>query len=280
MTNNTDFISCNPKIYRDYPIVDATNFNFDIYSKTIASIILNPKNKTPFVIAINGKWGSGKTTLLKTIKTQVESQSGKENNRIVKTIWFNAWRYSESESLFAALLQEMYNELISKGLRDKKFKKLKYAFNYEFNAIKQITDLVNLLTGGLGPDFKNWRKTPPYEDKRSYFDEFQKFFSLLIEYAIIENKKEPFTDEKGVILIFIDDLDRCSPYVINKIMESLSFFLGQCLLEISSNQYFDSLFLNGKILEFVWHCIFETYLLQMQVQPVLKWRKQTNPVRR
>lgn len=48
------------RIYNDLPEEDAKFFNFEAYANAISKIILNKENRTPFTIAINGKWGSGK----------------------------------------------------------------------------------------------------------------------------------------------------------------------------------------------------------------------------
>ena len=127
------------RIYRDTPIKNATHFNFKAYTDAISAIILYKRNATPFSIAINGRWGCGKTTLMKTLRETLGSESGKGNNRKVKTVWFDAWKYSETDSMLAALVLEILEEMERGGFRDK-FKAKVLQGSEEINILKQMIE--------------------------------------------------------------------------------------------------------------------------------------------
>lgn len=97
------------KIFGDSPITDAKYFNFDTYIKTLVQLIRESQIETPFTIAIDGKWGCGKSSLMKTIQKNLKNEP---STRKIKTVWFDAWKYSEQDSLLAELAFEIYQEVI------------------------------------------------------------------------------------------------------------------------------------------------------------------------
>jgi len=214
------------KMYSDSPINNASHFNFEAYSDVISEIILNKANKTPFAIVINGKWGRGKTTLMKTIKKNLgnESKSKRGNNRKVKTVWFDAWKYSETDSMLAALVLEIFKEIEQLGWVAKiKVKLLKSNVNLS----KEFSDLGKVLTLGHGPEFEKWFEEPVYKKKLSFYDLFRDYIEKILISFVLGKEKGKFSDEDGVLVIFVDDLDRCSPKQITKVLESINLFFDQ-----------------------------------------------------
>jgi len=211
------------KIYCDSAIEDAEKFNFDAYTETISNIILNPKNTTPFCVAINGKWGSGKTSLMRTLKNRLNTKSKTAGYRKVRSVWFNAWKYRDRDSLLAALIIEIYNEFE----RENGFKSNLKKFWERKNLSQIITDLVQLLTLGMGPDLTKWQNTPDYVNYLSFYDKFQDYLKLILERYVIRETNGKYDDSKGILVIFIDDLDRCSPAVIANVLESINLFFDQ-----------------------------------------------------
>lgn len=226
------------RVYGDNPIDNATHFNFDIYADSIAEIILNKENETPFTIAINGKWGSGKTTLMKTLRSKLDSSTPDEKTRKVKTVWFDAWKYKECDSMLASLVSEILEEMERKGFLNKI--KSKTAFGIEkVDQRKVIIDLAKSLTIPLkpylhpistmvdGPEFEKWLRQPKYQNKLSFYDCFQGYMDKILKTFVLEKQNGKYTDEEGILVIFIDDLDRCPPSNITNILESVNLFLDQ-----------------------------------------------------
>ncbi|MCD4806050.1 MAG: pentapeptide repeat-containing protein [Methanococcoides sp.] len=59
------------QVWSDKPIPSAFFFNFQEYSKALATIIQRKDTDTPLTIGIFGDWGSGKTSLMKTIESRL-----------------------------------------------------------------------------------------------------------------------------------------------------------------------------------------------------------------
>jgi hypothetical protein len=220
------------KIFSDSPIDEAKYFNFDSYANAICDIIQQPDNKTPLSIAINGKWGSGKSSLMKTIQKKIENPSNNPSRRKVKTVWFNAWKYSQTDSLLASLIREIFDEMGRQNFLTRKgfFPKLNYyilKIHGKVDTIQQLSDLASLLTLGLGPDLKKWQKEPVYEKHLPFYDNFKKYIDLVLQFFVVKNVDGHYDDSKGVLVIFIDDLDRCSPQSVATILESINLFFDQ-----------------------------------------------------
>lgn len=211
-------------LHNDMPIENATQFNFDIYAKSLERLILNPRNKTPFTIAINGKWGSGKTTLMKTLKNKLDNPKSDANNRTVKTVWFNAWKYSECDSMLAALSLEILSEIKRKNLLDNLKVRLLTSSKH-VDPLYFLSDITRIITQGKGPEFDKWFSKEGIESKLPFLDIFKDYMKSIIHTFILEKEDGKCTDKEGILVIFIDDLDRCPPKNITNVLEAINLFL-------------------------------------------------------
>ena len=220
-------------MYSDSPIENASLFYFETYSDVISEIILNKENKTPFTIAINGEWGRGKTTLMKTIQTTLinSEKSKNDDNRKVKCVWFDAWKYSETDSMLAALVLEIFIEMERNGLINK-LKSVLAGSDKKWNFIKVFADIVKILGAGIVPlpEFDKWLEDSAYKKHLSFYVHFHDYMETIIKTFVLDEKEDgggKFSDEEGVLVIFIDDLDRCPPKKIAKVLETINLFFDQ-----------------------------------------------------
>jgi hypothetical protein len=103
---------------------------FKDYADALVDFITSDKTDKPLTIAIDAPWGMGKTTLMKMIKKQLDElpeedkwkwwspkilfdKSG-HNKAKFHTVWFNAWKYDQEESLWAALALEILGQMHEK----------------------------------------------------------------------------------------------------------------------------------------------------------------------
>jgi hypothetical protein len=250
------------QIISDISENNASFFNFDKYSEVFTNLILNSKNQTPFSIAIDGKWGCGKTSLLLTIKSRIEQiQKNKlsddtiQNKRIVKCFWFNAWKYSEKDSLLAAVAYQLYNEKyhefisapwiqdtwVNIGFCQKILKlswypfhkfcflimKTTFLWDNRICLLRSASDLTKTVSNSKTPDFYKWFKDPLYQDKLSFYSNFERFLNLLIQSIVTPDKSTNISKQGKSLVFFIDDLDRCSPENITSIISTIRLFFDQ-----------------------------------------------------
>ena len=200
-------MSDNPKILLDVeeklPILD-----FKKYVKTSCDLIKNSEPR--FSIGIYGEWGSGKTTLMKGIEQELKSES-------ITTVWFNAWKY-ENEAHHATIPL---------------LKTIAYAIEKD-NRFKPIAEKIKTATMVMGKEV--------FSRLASYFsgisidkikNEFDTNVHILADFdkdTIYYNGLDKISSEiKKIknckIVVFIDDLDRCSPEKTIQVLESLKAFL-------------------------------------------------------
>jgi hypothetical protein len=80
---------------------------FADYATAMADFIGNKKTEKPLTIGIDAAWGMGKTTLMKLIRMQLEAPGPQG----LPTVWFNAWKYDNEESLWAALVLQVLSQV-------------------------------------------------------------------------------------------------------------------------------------------------------------------------
>ena len=226
------------KILSDNPEIESDKIKFDFiaYRNTFVDIITGNQNETPLVIGLEGRWGRGKTTLMKAIRAELQrhdEEKIRDGKRRCKTVWFQAWKYNNADNLFAALLEEIVQEMRHGNF----FEKAEIAIQTAWNKIN-LKAVPEFLTNFI-PFLKGCDKIIKEEDyKKSlpYFTLFSSFLKQLIGLWIhaedsFKFKKEgdslpgAVDDKKGVLVIFIDDLDRCDHKNIVKVLEATKLFL-------------------------------------------------------
>lgn len=228
-------------IISDSPEKGSDLFGFDAYAKTIAELIANKKNKTPLVIGIYGTWGSGKTTLMETVIShlkKIETYHDRSHYRDCKTVWFQAWKYKEEDEILAALIEEIFKSMKNEGFFEgckAEIEKLTKKLN-----MGKVAGAVTKLISGGQVDINEFFSELEYKEKLGFYDTFQKFFDDLLWTYLKWRPKictdETIDEEKGVLVIFIDDLDRCPPEKILKVLETIKLFMDKkgCIFVIGA----------------------------------------------
>jgi formylglycine-generating enzyme required for sulfatase activity len=234
-------------IFNDDPVREPEEgdyFYFPRYANTISDIIAYRENRTPLTIGIYGSWGTGKTSLMRLIAHNLknkEKYNGKGDFRKCKTVWFQAWKYADEEKILAALIEEIFKTME----RDNFFQSIKAnieKITKSLSTRKVISKLSDMVTTGK-LDVTEFFTELSYKEKLSFVDTFDKFFADLIYCYILdlgmkvyENQK--VDDKKGVLTIFIDDLDRCPKDRIPKVLEAVKLFLDKegCVFVIGADK--------------------------------------------
>ena len=186
--------------------------DFDSYSQAIVKIVRNSNPK--FSIGIYGEWGTGKTTLMKHIRNSLD-----EDKNIV-TVWFNPWRYEREYTYgITALLKTIALELDkTKHFLELKPLLLRGAMLLGKEILNQFASQF-IAHNGLD-DYE--RKLLPKLEKLNTIDRDTIYFDGIRQ--ISEKFKEIRKNNRANrIVIFIDDLDRCSPKKVLELFESKSF---------------------------------------------------------
>src|SRR3990170_5201958 len=200
-------------------VEEAPTHDFISLSKTISNLI---RNSTPhFTIGIYGEWGTGKTTLMKSIERNLVSKDVLANQQKILPIWFNAWKYEREEnlatvSLLKTVAYAMTNHEKFDGLSKTIFKGLTIVG-------KDMMQQIALQVASKKHDTDD----KEIDEKMDYLN---KLYRDSVYYEGLDKIREHMEsireeDKNCRIVVFIDDLDRCSPTKALEVLESIKLFL-------------------------------------------------------
>ncbi len=218
------------EIFVDEPELKNTVLDFPNYIKTLSEIILNSDPK--FTVGIFGDWGTGKTTLMENILQVLEGKN-------VNCVRFNAWRY-EGESRLATfpMMLSILGNLLEHPAVKQKFESEDKWNRQSF--IRRTKRVLKGLSGSITAEIPlvakgtvNIEPQKMMEQEDQEFDSISRFYSdnkpILQEgYEIIKDLLIKINgsnlNPNLKLVVFIDDLDRCTPEKAAQVFESIKVF--------------------------------------------------------
>jgi predicted KAP-like P-loop ATPase len=222
---------------------DKDFLGYDVHIELLKNL-LKDDTVYPITIGIFGDWGSGKSSIMELLKKEIEN----ENDEIA-CLYFNGWVFEGYDDAKAALMESIIIEFED----EKKFgeeikdnvKKLLGKVNWMrviglgFKNIA-LPAISAYASGGLTliPSLLNSLKNIPDLSERLKSDDAEEWLSSFIkedkpniEKTLVREFREEFSEmlRKSKIkklIIFIDDLDRCTPDRIIDNLEAIKLFLN------------------------------------------------------
>lgn len=207
------------------------------------------KDSAPMVLGLHGDWGSGKTSALRAIQYHLDNRQkssapsdGLEEGLYktqVFSVWFEAWRYQHEPVPVVALLHEMRRQLSLWNQTKDRAKKLSVvAFESVLDGLDKAAKLIG--AESLPVSSKDIRANGErYERERLQqslqTDTIQEFLQETI-HALLPEPKKRFPNPR--LVVFIDDLDRCSAESAYRLLEGLKIYLqlDNCVFVLGMNQ--------------------------------------------
>lgn len=214
--------------------------NFDYLVKAVKDIAMD-ESLTPSTIGVYGDWGSGKSSLMQ----MVEKSILKNHPKDTICVRFNGWLFEDYEDAKTAFCGTILDELrkhssIPSKAKGQITKLLKKIDGKKLLVKGGALALDFLITGGLGSiaslsaeaiysaikdkvsnitvdDIQagiNSIKKEQAESKRDDIKNFQKDFKKILDDSEIKH-----------LIIFVDELDRCSPDTVLDIFAAMRLFL-------------------------------------------------------
>jgi len=215
---------------------DLDFLNFNYLAEQVVEISKDD-NLSPATIGVYGDWGSGKSSLMKMVKKSLDT----DKNTL--TVEFNGWLFEGYEDAKTALCGTILDEMHKQEKRFAKAKKKIKALLDKVDGGKLLSKGVKygldfLLTGGIGSitELTLTGLVSAVKQKAGDVseDEIKKVVDALkvddTKRAEIKNFrktfKEVFEECKGErLVVFIDELDRCTPDTVLDIFEAIRLFL-------------------------------------------------------
>jgi len=212
-----------------------TNSDFIDFKHMVSAVknIVSNDDLLPCSIGVFGDWGSGKSSLMKMVEKEFD---GKKD---ILTINFNGWLFEGYEDTKTVLMGRIVDEIIKKRTLDTKALKIAAKLLKKIDLLKLGRSAVKHGMGylAMGPaglamttstealgklgsiDYEQYikgkkDKSDPDELLRTNIQEFHLNFEELIKETKIDR-----------VIVFIDDLDRCSYDTVIETLEAIKLFL-------------------------------------------------------
>ena len=211
---------------------------YRFHAKLLKDIVLDD-NMLPTSIGIFGNWGYGKSSLMLLMQKEVDIEIAKQKDagkewRVLQ-VRFNGWQYENYESTKYSLIQVLLDSVESYLSANKDFfEKLdgllrrinllkvgvllfkKYAWSQIPSEIKEHLPSNEELKACIDVDNINKFRAEFENDRTSLFvTSFRKLFESIIKDAQFKS-----------VIVYIDDLDRCSGERMIECIEAIKLFLN------------------------------------------------------
>jgi CheY-like chemotaxis protein len=179
-------------------------------ARGLADLILASRTAAPFTLAVDADWGMGKSSLLRGLSTTLAAEPA------VSTVWFNAWTSGSAsalEGLIKSVLAGLDRNVVRRAVR----------------ALSRRTALIGLVRATL-------LVIASFFGLRHVLDEIWRAFAL--DAASRNQIKGVLSDalaawvrhggsgpDRRLLVVFIDDLDRCAGERIIEICEAIKLYL-------------------------------------------------------
>lgn len=212
--------------------------DFDYMADLIHDIALDD-SLSPSTIGVYGDWGSGKSSLMDMVKKRISEDEDKS----VLVVDFNGWLFEGYDDAKTALCGTILDRIAEeKSTTNKvvdKVKDLRHQIDTKKilgKGVKYGLDV--LLTGGLATVADITIESIVGRIKKKFLEASPEELEALVKNAEVEDKRrehiknfhKEFSEllkEGGVkhLIVFIDELDRCTPDTVLDVFEAIRLFL-------------------------------------------------------
>lgn len=208
MRANTPQVTNRFLLLGDEPALSGADpLQFDAVATELANLILAASDSTPFTLGIEAGWGRGKSTLMGKLCQQLDDHPG------VTTVTFNAWTAeggSVLESLIKSVLDRLDPNIVRRAARSQ----------HLFSWARSIGTILAHWIGLHRLADTLWARVS--DDPKARNDLTQ----LITDAMSRWRDKRPKDLGGRLMVIFIDDLDRCSPANMLQVFEAIKLYLN------------------------------------------------------
>lgn len=213
---------------------DKDLLGYTVHARMLKNIIMNDA-MLPISIGVFGNWGSGKSSLMLILEELLKTDAAKaEAGERILQIRFNSWQFENYENTKYALIEHIL-KVMSNDVNE--HQKLFTKFRNILKRIKWLSGISLIFSKAkeiLPDDLKN--VIPKWDEmkdliKEEDYKEVIGTSGSLNSTKIIARFRKDFEElvkeaQYKCVVIYIDDLDRCSPERVIQCLEAVKLFLN------------------------------------------------------
>ncbi|MFH9005833.1 P-loop NTPase fold protein [Streptomyces afghaniensis] len=205
---NTGFtpLTDNPVLSRD-----GDAYGFLPYLEVLAEAV-GAARPLPLTVGVFGPWGSGKSSFMHMWQELLGPDA--------RTVWVNPWKYDQKQEVWAAVITSVLAEIKQdERARDKAARLARSLAWLSLRGV--LSSGAPLVTGGLLGKEEAQQALDRLADSDAEFHRHVNAFEQDFADAVND-----YLDGTERLVVFIDDLDRCTPEAAVTVLESLKLFTG------------------------------------------------------
>ncbi|RYP89030.1 TIR domain-containing protein [Nocardioides guangzhouensis] len=195
------------RLLGDQPSTSGSDaLGFHDVSQRLSELVITSRQSSPFTVGVDGGWGSGKSSLMMRLKLELDRRDD------VETVWFNAWT-AEGKDVLESLIKSVLNRIDTNILR--RAMKRKRLLTVSRVAVMFVLDVLRVRS--LADEL--WRQMQVNVETRN---EIQ----ALVQSTMDDWMSRDSGVGRRLLVVFIDDLDRCSPASVLQVFEGMKLYLN------------------------------------------------------
>ncbi len=207
-------------------------FNREQYADQLTQLIRN--TNCPYVIALSSAWGTGKSYFLHAWKKKIDWNTEGDNSDKIPCVYFSAWESEEDFDPALAVLGSVRKALLDKNLlEDNTLKKVTKSVTQFLTSPTKLMKagltitkgIANTLTQNAIDDVGIQVLEDFVKDPLEAYAK-QKENDIDLKFLLEQLVAEVHTQTNTPVLVMIDELDRCKPDYVIKLLERIKHFFS------------------------------------------------------
>ncbi|MFG2739397.1 P-loop NTPase fold protein [Streptomyces chartreusis] len=211
-------------------------FGFLAHARVLCDA-LEGTDDLPLTVGIFGPWGMGKSSFMNICRDLLRQRG-------IPAIWFNPWKYDQKDEIWHALIQTVLTEMaidLEMRRRSEAGESKRERLTQTLATVRQLSQaaawlLARRAAGPLTGGFLAADDVDRFQDTITASD--------AAAYRHVNHFEEDFRDvvhrytNGGRLVLFVDDLDRCTQDAAITVLDSLKLFLGEasCVFVLAMDQ--------------------------------------------
>ncbi|WP_037838200.1 P-loop NTPase fold protein [Streptomyces sp. NRRL S-337] len=178
-------------------------------ARQLAGLLVASRASTPFTLAVDAGWGMGKSSLMRLVDADLALAPD------VHTVWYNAWTSTGAdalEGLIKSVLMRFDRRVLRRGLARVSERRAL------LRAARALTTVVAGPLGVAGLVDELWKSLSVDSQARN---EMRGAIGELVQEWSQNTENRP----RRLLVVFIDDLDRCSEETVLAVCEAVKVYL-------------------------------------------------------